>query len=347
MTKAKQFINLIKTARLYARVGLKGMTMLKGYNMARYWVLTTLFKRQIPWLLEFSVTYRCQCKCPHCSVGDYLDEANKKRKDELTDEQIKNVLDQAVKIGIPKVDFFGGEPLLKENMIGLIEHGAKKGLYMSVTTNAWLLTKELTKRLKQAGISCINISLDSVSEEKHDSLRGLPGIYKKALDAARYCYEERIPCLMSTYVTRNRIKNFATGKSDDSQLTQIISLAKTLKASGIRILFPILSGRWEKDKAQEFTEEEKRLVIDNIDYSFAFIEGAYSVRNGKKVCQSLSGRMFNISPYGDIQLCVTFQNSFGNVKDAPLADLLKGMYSHPTYLKNKDGSCCSTTGLDK
>lgn len=332
-------------ARLYVRVGLKGITPLKAYRMINYWVLTNIFKKQIPWLIEFSVTYRCQCKCPHCSVGEYLDKAS--QKNELSSEQIKGVLAQAVKIGIPKVDFFGGEPLLKENIIDLIRFGAKKGLYMSITTNAWLLTRDLAGRLKRAGISCINISLDNVSEEKHDRLRGLSGLYKKAVDGVRYCYEERIPCIVSTYVTRNRIRNFGTGPSDDSQLTKIINLAKQLNASGIRILFPIISGRWEQDKTKEFTEEEKRLVIDNLDYYFVFIEGAYSVVKNKKVCQSLSGKMFNISPYGDIQLCVTFTDSFGNVKDKPLADLLKGMYSHPIYLKNKDGSCCSTTGLVK
>jgi AdoMet-dependent heme synthase len=343
--KLKDAVRIIKTARLFARVGLKGMTALKGYRMLRYWVLSSVFKKQVPWLIEFSVTYRCQCKCPHCSVGAYLDKADK--KDELTGGEIKNVLTQAARIGIPKVDFFGGEPLLRGDIVDLVGFGAKKGLYMSVTTNAWLLTKEMTAKLKRAGISCINISLDSVSEEKHDSLRGLPGLYQKALAAAMYCHEEGIPCIMSTYLTRNRIKNFAKGKDDDSQLTQIISLAKGLKSSGIRILFPIISGRWEQDRTKELTEEEKRLVIDNIDHSFAFIEGAYSVKNKKKVCQSLSGKMFNISPYGDVQLCVTFTEGFGNVKDIPLKDLLNGMYNHPIYLKNKNGSCCSTGGLKK
>lgn len=331
--------------KLYARVGLKGMTPLKFRRMFNYWLATNVFNKKIPWLVEFSVTYRCQCKCPHCSVGDYLDKA--RSKDELTIEQIDNTLEQIVKIGIPKVDYFGGEPLLRDDIIELVRRGAEKGLYMSVTTNAWLLTKEMAKKLKRAGISCINVSLDSVSEERHDSLRGLPGLYNKALEAVGYCYEEGIPCILSTYVTRRRIQNFATGKNDDSQLTKMITLAKEMKAAGLRILFPIISGRWEQDNTKEFNEEEKRLVIDNIDHSVAFIEGAYSVRNKKKVCQSLSGKMFNISPYGDVQLCVTFPDSFGNIKEKPLSEILGGMYCHPTYLKNKDGSCCSTSGLKK
>ncbi len=345
MRKIKDAITMLKKARLYARVGLKGATFLRVYMMLRYFVLSTVFKKQVPWLLEFSVTYRCQCKCPHCSVGEYLDKANK--QEELTAGQIKRVLDEAVKIGIPKVDFFGGEPLIKEGIVDLIRFGASKGLYMSVTTNAWLLTRDMARQLKQAGISCINISLDSVSEQKHDALRGLQGLYQKVIKAVEYCRQEGISCILSTYVTRNRIKNFATGPNDDSQLTQIIKFSKSLGASALRVLFPIISGRWEKDSTKEFSEDEKKLVIDNIDPSFAFIEGAYSVRNKKKVCQSLSGKMFNISPYGDVQLCVTFPNSFGNIKEASLPEVLGCMYNSPVYLKNKDGSCCSTEGLIK
>ena len=81
--------------------------------------------------------------------GEYLDEANRKRQDELSNEQIKDVLAQAVKMGIPKVDFFGGEPLLKPGIIDLVGFGAKKGLYVSITTNAELLTKETTRALKK------------------------------------------------------------------------------------------------------------------------------------------------------------------------------------------------------
>jgi MoaA/NifB/PqqE/SkfB family radical SAM enzyme len=311
--------------------------------MLRYLVLTNVFKKEIPWVIEFSVTWSCQCKCVHCSVGKYeVDKTN-----ELTNEQIKKVLDQIIEMGTFKVDFFGGEPLLRKDIIDLVTYGSKKGLYISITTNAWLLTKDLTRKLKKAGISCINISLDSITEEKHDGLRGLKGIYRKAIDGVKYCYEEGVACIVSTYVTRNRIKNIGLGDADDSQLKKMISFAKELKASAIRILFPIISGKWEENKEKMFTDEEKRKVIDYIDPSFAFIEGAFSVKNKKKVCQSLSGKMFHITPNGDLQICVAFPDTFGNVKDNSLYDLLKGMWSHPTYLKNKNGDCCSTADLKR
>ena len=335
----KRFLGML---RLYARVGLSRMTPKKAYVMARYWVLTQVFRRKIPWLIELSVTYRCNCRCKHCSVSNYFSDADLSR--ELKTGEVKKILDEALGMGIPKVDYFGGEPLLRKDIVELVRYGESLGLYISLTTNAWLLSPQMIKDLKAAGISCINISLDSVEEEEHDRLRGLPGVYQRAVDAVRGCHAAKIPCIVSTYATRRRIQNFAAPR-DDSALTALIRFSKSIRATGIRILFPIIAGEWVKKKDIELSEAEKKFVIEHMDPSFAFIEGAYSVKGKTKVCQALSGRMLNISPYGDIQLCVTFPHSFGNVKDKGLRHLVNGMWSHPIYKKNKGTSCCSTEDL--
>ncbi|MFA5260341.1 MAG: radical SAM protein [Candidatus Omnitrophota bacterium] len=338
----KDFKRFLGMLRLYARVGLSRMTPRKAYVMSRYWVLTQIFRRKIPWLIELSVTYRCNCRCKHCSVSNYFSDADLSR--ELKTGEIKKVLDEAVAMGIPKVDYFGGEPLLRADIVELVRYGESLGLYISLTTNAWLLTRPMVKALKGAGISCINVSLDSVEEEEHDRLRGLSGVYRRAVEAVKGCQEEGIPCIVSTYATRRRIQNFAT-PGDDSTLTALIQFSKSIRATAIRILFPIIAGEWVKKKEIELSEAEKKLVIENMDPSFAFIEGAYSVKGKTKVCQALRGRMLNISPYGDIQLCVTFPHSFGNVKDKGLKYLISSMWSHPIYRKNKGTSCCSTEDL--
>ena len=337
--EVRRFLGMMS---LYARVGLSRMTPRKAYVMARYWVLTHIFQKSIPWLIELSVTYRCNCSCKHCSVSNYFSDADLQR--ELTTEQIKDILDQAVAMGIPKVDYFGGEPLLRKDLLELVRYGESLGIYISLTTNAWSLSRDMVSKLKDAGISCINISLDSVDAEEHDRLRGLPGIYDRAVEGIKLCREFRVPCIVSTYATRRRVEGFGSDQ-DNSLLAAIIQLSKDLQATGIRILFPIIAGEWVKKKEIELDEQEKRHVIEHIDTSFAFIEGAYSVKGKHKVCQALSGRMFNISPYGDIQLCVAFTHSFGNVKETPLPALIQGMWAHPIYCKNKGTSCCSTEDL--
>ncbi len=339
----KTLQKFLGTALLYAKVGLPRMTPRKAWHMVSYWVKTTCLGQKIPWLVELSVTYRCQCRCKHCSVSNYFEQAGK--KPEMTGDEIKSILRQSASMGIPKVDFFGGEPLLRKDIIELVRYAEELGIYTSVTTNALLLDRPMLAALSAAGISCINISIDSTSSAEHDQLRGVEGIYTKAVDAFGFCNEARIPCIFSTYVTRKRINGLLPGEKDGSSFTELILLARKVKATAVRVLFPIISGEWVKQKEVELNEQEKSAVIEAIDPSFVFVEGAYSVVKGRKVCQALSGKMINISPYGDIQICVAFPNSFGNVVREGLRPALEKMWGHSIYQKNKDGSCCSTDDL--
>ncbi|MBF0330984.1 MAG: radical SAM protein [Candidatus Omnitrophica bacterium] len=336
-------LRFLRTAMLYLRVGLSGVTPKKAYVMIRYWILTTIFKKDIPWILELSVTYLCNCRCKHCSVSNYFEDA--KPDGELSTDELGRILSEAVAMGIPKVDFFGGEPLIRKDIVALVRKAAQLGLYSSVTTNGWFLTPAMIKDLKEAGISCLNVSLDDVTAESHDRSRGAVGVFDKAVAAIRACHEQGVACIVSTYVTRRKIEHFEAGEKDASALTAIIRLSKQLKATGIRILFPIIAGEWVKQKDVELTEKEKEHVIAGIDPAFAFIEGAYSVSRQKKVCQALKGKLVNISPRGELQLCVAFPHVFGNVKDMPLEDAIRKMWQHPIYRKNMNDSCCSTEDL--
>jgi MoaA/NifB/PqqE/SkfB family radical SAM enzyme len=339
---SKLYKKKVATIGLYFRIGYQQLTFKKLFVMLRYFFLVYICKKNIPWVVEFSITYNCQCKCLHCSVADYLNK--NKASDELTTKQCKDLLVQIKNIGIPKVDFFGGEPLIRKDIIELSKFGSSIGLFISITTNALTITRDLIKNLKKAKISYISISLDSADEKKHDRLRGIRGLYDIVLNAVKFCYEEKLPCLISTYVTRNDILGFGS-RNDNSNLSRIISLSKEIKASGIRILFPIISGKWLENKKMALLLTEQKQILDSLDYSFAFIEGAFSVIKGKKICQSLIGKMFNISPYGDVQLCVTYPKSFGNIKEKRLKDVLHDMYTHKIYTENVGRSCCSSNDL--
>ncbi|MCA9408469.1 MAG: radical SAM protein [Candidatus Omnitrophica bacterium] len=342
--KIKDAVRIFNTARLYARVGLTRLTPKQAYKMLNYWIRTHVFKQKIPWLIEFSVTYRCNARCEHCSVMNYILTADKTK--ELNDEEIIHVLKEAAKMGIPKVDFFGGEPMIRENIVELVKVGVDLGIYMSITTNGWFLTRDRVKALKKAGINCINVSIDSADEKEHDTLRRLPGVYKKAVEGIQNCHREGVPCIVSTYVTKNRIKSFADTKYDESVLTGVVSIARRLKATGVRILLPILSGQWVQKLDMGLNDEEKALVIENIDHSFVFIEGAYSVVKKKKVCQALTGKVINISPYGDMQLCIAYTNTFGRLsRQNRLNILIQNMWKHKTYVMNENKACCSTVAL--
>jgi cyclic pyranopterin phosphate synthase len=93
---------------------------------------------------------------------------NKKDHDEIMrDEEIINVVEESVKIGITKIRITGGEPLLRKGIYNLIRkiNNVKGIKEITITTNAILLVGNV-KKLKDAGVSRVNFSLDTLDTEK-------------------------------------------------------------------------------------------------------------------------------------------------------------------------------------
>ena len=122
------------------------------------------FKREIDYL-RISVTDRCNLRCLYCMPDGIQD---KKEHDEIMrDEEIVNVVEESVKIGITKIRITGGEPLLRKGIYDLIRKIKNvKGIKeITITTNAILLVGNV-KKLKEAGVSRVNFSLDTLDSEK-------------------------------------------------------------------------------------------------------------------------------------------------------------------------------------
>lgn len=122
------------------------------------------FKREIDYL-RISVTDRCNLRCLYCMPDGIED---KKDHDEIIrDEEIIDVVTESVKIGIKKIRITGGEPLLRKGIYELIRKIRDvKGIEeITITTNAILLVGNV-KKLKDAGVSRVNFSLDTLDKEK-------------------------------------------------------------------------------------------------------------------------------------------------------------------------------------
>ena len=86
----------------------------------------------------------------------------------LTQEELISAVEVAVSLGIKKIRITGGEPLTKPNIIPICEHiGAIPGIdHLCITTNGTFLPK-YAKDLKAAGVSMINISMDTLDPDKY------------------------------------------------------------------------------------------------------------------------------------------------------------------------------------
>lgn len=126
------------------------------------------FNRDI-YYLRISVTDRCNLRCTYCMPEEGIQ--LKSHDDILSHEEIEEIVKTAVKLGFYKFRLTGGEPLIRKGIVGLVARLAKiDGVQtLAMTTNGLLLPK-YANELKAAGLTRLNISIDSLISERYKQI---------------------------------------------------------------------------------------------------------------------------------------------------------------------------------
>lgn len=210
---------------------------------------------------------------------------NKKRhKDILTFEEIVTIVKEAADLGINKVRITGGEPLVKKDIIRLVEAIAKiKAIDdVAMTTNG-LLLKGMALDLKNAGLNRVNISIDSLKPNRYKEItRG--GNLNDVLDGIQEIQRLKItPLKLNTVViggfNEDEIQDFAN-----------LTLTHNLDVRFIELMPVGEASRWTKERFISNAEVKSR--IDNLS-------PVYDDANGPADYYSLpaaKGRIGFISP---------------------------------------------------
>ncbi|MBN1973113.1 MAG: radical SAM protein, partial [Sedimentisphaerales bacterium] len=121
--------------------------------------------------LRVSVTNKCNLKCIYCHPLD--DEALCKSQCIMKLDEILHIIRLFVKCGIKKVRLTGGEPLLRNDIVQLVNKlSSAEGIEdLSITTNGVRL-ESLAEGLKSAGLQRINISVDSLNRDVYKAITG-------------------------------------------------------------------------------------------------------------------------------------------------------------------------------
>ncbi len=128
--------------------------------------LSDSFRRPINYL-RISVTDRCNLRCIYCMPSDGVSLIS--HGDILTYEEIYAVALAAAELGINKVRLTGGEPLVRSGLPKLIQMLAHIDTIndISLTTNGLLLSRYAAE-VKQAGLQRVNVSLDTLKQDKFE-----------------------------------------------------------------------------------------------------------------------------------------------------------------------------------
>lgn len=118
-------------------------------------------------MISLETSNTCNLRCLYCYTN-----AGVKKPDEMTIENYRSVVDQAIDLGAKYVTIAGaGEPLIDPNFFKILEYTQRKGLYMILYTNATKITKKLAKELFHQNIT-ITVTMNSLKREVQNRLCG-------------------------------------------------------------------------------------------------------------------------------------------------------------------------------
>ena len=133
--------------------------------------------------VKIKLTSFCNLRCQMCHYW------KTKQEEALTTDQWFDVLGQLAALGCRKIHFSGGEVFLRRDFLDIVEHGTALKLKINMTTNGTLLTEERLRRLIRARPNSISLSLDGPKASVHDSIRGIPGSFKRTTRTVRKLVE--------------------------------------------------------------------------------------------------------------------------------------------------------------
>jgi len=138
------------------------------------------------------ITRRCNYRCRGCGVWEDQD------PHELSTEEVKKGLDVLRDLGVIEIVFSGGNPLLRED-IGEILDYASENFITTVYDNGSMAAEKIDSL---RNVDFVAISLDTLDEKKNDYLKGVPGAWRKAMDAITLLKEEGIHVGVSPMISQ-------------------------------------------------------------------------------------------------------------------------------------------------
>ena len=177
--------------------------------------------------LRVSVTDRCNYKCIYCRTGEYG-----AQYPELAIEEYLRLIKLFVNLGIEKVRLTGGEPLLRNGLIELIQELASlrttsgEPLDIALTTNGHLLDK-MAAPLKAAGLNRVTVSMDAVDAPTFERITRVPGSFNKVLTGIRVAKAAgltplKINCVLLRGFNDNEVEGFARFAREEDVIVRFI-----------------------------------------------------------------------------------------------------------------------------
>ncbi|MBO5387208.1 MAG: PqqD family peptide modification chaperone [Lachnospiraceae bacterium] len=265
------------------------------------------FSLYTPINAAFEITRGCPLSCRHC-----YNDSGKTLEDELSTEQVYEVMDKLENLGVHKLMITGGEPTNRQDFLDIVKYACSKFTGITIASSGFLITEEIASKLSlYRNKIVVQISLDG-TQEHHDGIRCVQGAYERAIDAIKYLRKYGIIVVIGTTINGENFED----------MEQIAQVANELDVLQVTYGVTTDMGRAKINKLSSQINIDRFFEsIKNLHNEF-LPKGLYINYSEETKCENCITDKIScgagitqiaIRPNGDVSPCVNFAYSMGNI----------------------------------
>ena len=294
-------------------ISIKRQELFAALNLCK----ARLLSKKIPLFVGWALTNRCNYKCKYCARWNTPSE-------ELTTQEILYAIGELAEMGVYRINFTGGEPLIRQDLGSIVRTAKTKGIRVDISTNGSLVS-QMMDAIK--GIDCLRISYDG-PQEVHDGQR-IKGSHLDAVEAVKSAKRNNLSVSLHTVLTNNNLNcaphilEFAKESSVPVHFAVVGSINYILEGD-IQKLLPDAN---KYKTTLEFLIKEKKNGNKNIGNSLDGLKYLYEWPNYKDIT-CCAGKIYcRIEPNGEVYPCggVVTNDSPINCKHKSFRDAFKNL----------------------
>lgn len=273
-----------------------------------------------PYTLVAELTYRCPLRCVYCSNPiDFH-----RSREELSTAEWRRVFSEAAELGVMQLHLSGGEPVVRDDLVELIQHARACDLYTNLITGGTLLDENKLRRLREAGLDHIQLSIQGATRENAETIAGVRS-HEEKLNIARLIGKTGFPLTLNVVIHRTNI----------AEVPDLIARALELGANRLELAnaqfyaWAAVNRRALVPTREQYNRAEQiaREAIDKYrgTLEIAFVQNDY-LSGEPKPCMGGWGRSYIcINPTGEVLPChaaaVIPGLRFDSVRDRALREI--------------------------
>lgn len=249
---------------------------------------------------------------------------------ELSTDEWKRVIDDVLDLGVVNISFRGGEVLLREDVVELVEYVDKSRATVTVYTDGTALDEPMLAQLKAAGLNGLMFHLQASSPDAHDEVAQSPGLFERVHKGVGWALDAG---LLVGFLTRASKEGIHSG-----ELEEKIRLARSMGVHQVTVVDAIPTGLQLHREEIILDEAERKQVVAlarryNEEPDGARVVLEYFPTNGAGPVGPDLDVQLHITSRGDVCPCDYTPLAFGNVRERTAVEVWEDMTQHPAYGK--------------